>query len=353
MEMRTSSASSASSSALPLTSATNHNATNTANTTQYTTSNNNNNSNYNSSTPRTKRKPESRSERTVRTVTFIRKLFQRLSTAQNAHLHHERDLPGLNVVVLRGGLDFAATTTAASTTHNDDDGGGGAQSSSSSSSFFAPTSWPWVYDVLRRNPPGVALSSSSLSDGANKEEEDDYDGWSVAHAMWADLASWLGMVEDRAMPGLLDETGWLSMDTSPFTMLRRHVDDVHWTLEALFEHADGSRPHVICVLSDSQPLREDCVSLSELLLILSMVFVRITSPEYEQHRLVPVTILSCSGLPVRLVQGFIDPAAEKVVIRKTPIMTRTVRERDCWDLHVGLLRWLTATPVGETLYEED
>ncbi|XXG99925.1 hypothetical protein Hte_006266 [Hypoxylon texense] len=265
------------------------------------------------------KKQKSRPERIERTDAFIRKLLK-LYTKQNAYFSIQ-ELLARNVIC--GSLDFE--------TGEPNDGWG---------RFFEPVSMKSMRDMLQAKNPGAVCYSGTVSP--------DRDNWYNANTLWPHLEMWLYTAEDDSAPGVMDEAGWYIMDTSPFKMLRRQVGDVHWTLEAMLEHKDISNPHLIAVLSDKQPLKEDSISLSELMVIICMIMFRISGSAYEQYRVIPVTVLSCSGLPVRIVQGFIDPDAGKLIIRKTPIMTRTVEPKDCWDLHVNLLRWLTATPVGET-----
>ncbi|KAI0178692.1 hypothetical protein GGR52DRAFT_569599 [Hypoxylon sp. FL1284] len=223
--------------------------------------------------------------------------------------------------------------------------------------FFELPSLDSMHDTLRAKNPGPVCHPSVVNI--------DQDDWYKSNAMWHNLALWLTLSEDDWVAGLIDDAGWWRM--CGYKALFRHVDDMHWTLDALydhdiFHHDDVSQPHELGVLSDNQPLRDDSISLGELVTITYLNIRQLNSRSCKKHRVAPITLVSGSGLSVRTVQGFIDPDAEKLIIRKTPVMNYTARSlvsssgfkcltvvpEDNWDLHVNLLRWLTAAPVGET-----
>ncbi|KAI1735404.1 hypothetical protein F4680DRAFT_309123 [Xylaria scruposa] len=130
-----------------------------------------------------------------------------------------------------------------------------------------------------------------------------------------------------------------------YCKLKGHSKRTHFTVDWILHQPDTAFPHVVGHLCDTNPFDQDCLSSPELACLVFMGIFRWSDPEYRQHKIVPVTLVSGSGYNVRLVHGYVDASAGRVMVYKSPILNFREKKRDHW---VNMLRWILAKPVGDT-----
>ncbi|CAH0028816.1 unnamed protein product, partial [Clonostachys rhizophaga] len=107
--------------------------------------------------------------------------------------------------------------------------------------------------------------------------------------------------------------------------------NLYWQAQALFRPClsgssilnpvlDTGKPHVNCFVGDNEPLKEDCLSTSEIQSLLWLASEPATDPAYMQHGVFPVTIVSACMFNVRIVEAIVRLGSNTVEIRKSDIM---------------------------------
>ncbi|KAI1095063.1 hypothetical protein F5B19DRAFT_397690 [Rostrohypoxylon terebratum] len=124
---------------------------------------------------------------------------------------------------------------------------------------------------------------------------------------------------DENDSGLVEQTKWEFSDPDiidPYTFFYEKYKR-HWRIEQLLLSKEANVHHISCFLIDNAPLPEKDLATSELRAIWTLT-------EYQQAKsrigTIPVTILSCSGLEMRIVKGVIDFEKVKFHVRVSPII---------------------------------
>ncbi|KAI1295918.1 hypothetical protein F5Y03DRAFT_399084 [Xylaria venustula] len=134
-------------------------------------------------------------------------------------------------------------------------------------------------------------------------------------------------------------------DDSEASQLRYFPNDEMWQVDYILTVKDGRMPHVNCTLIEAGKLKEDTLMFSEVWSILMLTLNFFRQAQNVKHELVPVTIVTISGMTFRIVQGCIDGKTNSVKIKKSSIVPlgpdkKTVKER-----MMLIVRWLLAEPV--------
>ncbi|KAH7306017.1 hypothetical protein B0I35DRAFT_464682 [Stachybotrys elegans] len=121
---------------------------------------------------------------------------------------------------------------------------------------------------------------------------------------------------------------------------------------------DTSKPHVICMVHDDAPLNPNYISVSELCTVVALALKNGVLTQNSAHAAFPVTVVSCSGKQVRIVQGNINFEQCYVVLRCSRIINIPERpwgvDTNTKQIHVDpdflcLLGWFLGEAVGNTL----
>ncbi|KAI1382503.1 uncharacterized protein F4822DRAFT_273660 [Hypoxylon trugodes] len=70
--------------------------------------------------------------------------------------------------------------------------------------------------------------------------------------------------------------------------------------------------------------------------------------EYRDHKIAPVTVVSASGIHVRIVQGYVDGDKECVFVRKSRIINIDGNEQENLEELVNIACWLLGSPCRKT-----
>ncbi|KAH9907438.1 hypothetical protein F4778DRAFT_538452 [Xylariomycetidae sp. FL2044] len=81
-------------------------------------------------------------------------------------------------------------------------------------------------------------------------------------------------VARMARPDTASTHADISRRTLPYSDLRQNGGDMHLSVESIFQCYKASCSHIMCVLADEQPLKEDLLSFSELMTILLTFITR-------------------------------------------------------------------------------
>ncbi|KAM3550677.1 hypothetical protein MY1884_008128 [Beauveria asiatica] len=111
-------------------------------------------------------------------------------------------------------------------------------------------------------------------------------------------------------------------------------------------------PHMQCWLADELPIKDGpYLSPAELTTTLALAVATIKKPEYQQASVIPITVFSCSGRMLRIVQGAINFRDLHLDFRCSPVIDFSVgglRSNGPNATKVaGVLGWILGRPVGQ------
>ncbi|KAI1170049.1 hypothetical protein F4777DRAFT_570642 [Nemania sp. FL0916] len=157
--------------------------------------------------------------------------------------------------------------------------------------------------------------------------------------------SWDGNGE--AIP-LIMETPWKSRGMQYFEgeRLCRHIlGGPDWKVQTVLDKMDGTTPHISCLLADDAPFKGDQLSNAEIWCIIAITNRRLRLPEYHNHRIIPVTVISAADRQLRIVQGYVDGEHDCIRVRKSPMLDFERYDPQKMEL---VLSWCVGDPVGHT-----
>ncbi|ATY65788.1 kinase-like domain [Cordyceps militaris] len=114
---------------------------------------------------------------------------------------------------------------------------------------------------------------------------------------------------------------------------------------------DSALPHLGCFLHDDELLADDgSLSTAELTTIMVLALRQAMNPIYKQATVVPITVYSCAGQQVRIIQGCIDFRHRQFDIRYSEILDFNEggvrRTEENMQRFLTLLGWVLGNPVG-------
>ncbi|KAI0114063.1 hypothetical protein GGR51DRAFT_476807 [Nemania sp. FL0031] len=175
--------------------------------------------------------------------------------------------------------------------------------------------------------------------------------WHAAFAIAHRLIDCLTCYRERDPP-LICHTDWQTRGVQHAKgerlERRERIDNrgPDWRVDDVLDKMDGLTPHVSCVLIDHAPLRDTQLSNSEIWCIVAITYRRMQLPEYRNHRIIPVTVISVGDRQVRIVQGYIDTEEGCVRARKSPVFD--FNRDDPMQVMEILLSWCMGETVGNT-----
>ncbi|KAJ8124531.1 hypothetical protein O1611_g9108 [Lasiodiplodia mahajangana] len=119
-----------------------------------------------------------------------------------------------------------------------------------------------------------------------------------------------------------------------------------WKVMCILDKMDSVTSHVSCLLIEDAPLRDAQLCNSEIWCILAITYRRMKLPEYRNHRIIPVTVITTGFTRTRVVQGYIDTQEGCVRARKSPIFD--YEHDDPKQIIEILLSWCIGETVGDT-----
>ncbi|KAI5927925.1 hypothetical protein F4810DRAFT_645911 [Camillea tinctor] len=128
---------------------------------------------------------------------------------------------------------------------------------------------------------------------------------------------------------------------------RLRTNRFEWATLLVYELRDKSKLDTMCVLMNSTSFDDMTPFLSEIWCILRYSVCKVR--DHHGHFLeAPVTIVSLSGRDARIVQGYIDPGANGLVVRMSHIIHLNQDKEKNMEGIVQLARWLFAEPCRES-----
>ncbi|KOS44031.1 hypothetical protein ACN38_g5108 [Penicillium nordicum] len=123
-----------------------------------------------------------------------------------------------------------------------------------------------------------------------------------------------------------------------------------WRLVGCTSAKDESQPHINAFIADSQAHRVGRLNSGEVALAYGLVAQRRIIDGYNDHRYIPITIISASDFQIRVLQMWHDKQNPRALqVRSSPIMDfkdgGLENNLDNW---VSILCWVAGTPVGDT-----
>ncbi|KAJ9486608.1 hypothetical protein VN97_g6722 [Penicillium thymicola] len=123
-----------------------------------------------------------------------------------------------------------------------------------------------------------------------------------------------------------------------------------WKLVGCTSAKDESQPHINAFIADSQPHRAGRLNSGEVALAYGLLAQRRIIYGYNDHRYIPITIISASDFQVRVLQMWHDKHNPKALqVRSSPIMDfedgDLENNLDNW---VSILCWVAGSPIGDT-----
>ncbi|KAI1422362.1 hypothetical protein F5Y12DRAFT_763195 [Xylaria sp. FL1777] len=172
--------------------------------------------------------------------------------------------------------------------------------------------------------------------------------YSTAHMLTSHVGEYFMTVHNDTF--LSERLGWFDRRPDEYEKhkLRYYPKgDLSWQVELLLEPTNKSLPHVTCTLIDDHLHKEDSLLFSEVWCIVMLTLIALRLAKNEKHNVVPVTLVSFSHRQYRIVQGFMDGKKGIVNIWKSRIIHSDKMGKVQEEMK-GILRWLLATPVGDT-----
>ncbi|CAI7605269.1 unnamed protein product [Penicillium palitans] len=122
-----------------------------------------------------------------------------------------------------------------------------------------------------------------------------------------------------------------------------------WRLVGCTSAKDRSQPHINAFIADSQPHRAGRLNSGEVSLAYGLIAKRRIEDGYNDHRYIPITIVSASDFQVRILQMWHDKHNPKALqVRSSPIMDFKDGLESNLDNWVTILCWVAGKPVGDT-----
>ncbi|KAI0165340.1 hypothetical protein GGR52DRAFT_575428 [Hypoxylon sp. FL1284] len=165
----------------------------------------------------------------------------------------------------------------------------------------------------------------------------------------------IDMDNDKSSVNARTPAGKTLMDLSPWKVVRRITENyvepskIHWQARFSLHVRDDSMPDVVCYLANEAPLVDDKLFLSELWCVLRLGARQLKRPEYSDHKIAPVTVVSASGRTIRIVQGYAD-GADCIFLRKSGIVdVDGIEEQKNLEKMVKVACWLLGKPCRDQI----
>ncbi|KAJ5951342.1 uncharacterized protein N7479_009755 [Penicillium vulpinum] len=122
-----------------------------------------------------------------------------------------------------------------------------------------------------------------------------------------------------------------------------------WNITSWANAKDTSQPHITAFMVDSQPFRANRFNSGEISIAYGLIAKRRIEDGYNDHRYIPIIIISASGFQARILQIWHDKQnPEALQVRSSPIMDFNGGVQNNLDDWVTLLCWIAGDPVGDT-----
>ncbi|CAI7583448.1 unnamed protein product [Penicillium glandicola] len=122
-----------------------------------------------------------------------------------------------------------------------------------------------------------------------------------------------------------------------------------WKLTGWVNAKDTSRPHINAFIVDSQPHRVGRLNTGEVSIAYGLISNRRIYDGYNDHRYIPVTIVSASDFQVRILQIWHDKQNPRALqVRSSRIMDFKDGVQSNLDDWVTILCWMAGEPIGDT-----
>ncbi|KAI0837003.1 hypothetical protein F5Y06DRAFT_272796 [Hypoxylon sp. FL0890] len=178
--------------------------------------------------------------------------------------------------------------------------------------------------------------------------DNNLDNCGRARDLWNAFQGYLRLDKDDTAPSILDETGWKIVIPEEGDILFPLLGNpMSWKVEDFVDKCDPKVPHMSCFMTSKLTHRDMVPCMSELETILWITASRLLKKEYQNHRIVPVTIFSASGCSLRITQGYVNQ--RQLFVRMTPIIDFTEGEVKKWDEFIQTLCWMVGNPIGSTI----
>ncbi|KAI1765220.1 hypothetical protein GGR53DRAFT_279586 [Hypoxylon sp. FL1150] len=158
--------------------------------------------------------------------------------------------------------------------------------------------------------------------------------------------------DDEPMPeGPIDkywESDALEMSDKTF---RRIKGKLHASLHYSYKPKDEARAHVQSWLASGGSLPDEDCTRGELAALVTMTIARLSTKEFEDHRISPVLLGSSAKNGYRIIVGLIDGGGRAIYIFKSSVWKfgpTLISEENTSSL-CSVLGWHLSEPVGNTL----
>ncbi|KAI5864842.1 hypothetical protein GGS23DRAFT_562085 [Durotheca rogersii] len=263
-------------------------------------------------------------EHVVATIKFIQKGFKLIRQSRTPYLDDASDQLKKTLNVATSRLDFYTGKPG-------DDG----------DEFIEPFPHTKMHELVNRIQPWESPACPSIL-----PVDGDLDNRGQARDIWNVLQSYLRLNKDDEAPGIISGTDWKIVTPEEDDILFPLLTNSFWKVEKFVDQCDFKKPHISCFLTNGSPLRDMVPYMSELETIVWVTGSRLLDKGYQDHHIVPVTIVSASGPRLRITQGYVHQG--QVFVRMTPIIDLEEGERKKWDEFIQTLCWIVGNPIGNT-----
>ncbi|KAI1497020.1 hypothetical protein F5X99DRAFT_413483 [Biscogniauxia marginata] len=121
-----------------------------------------------------------------------------------------------------------------------------------------------------------------------------------------------------------------------------------WKVEKWIDNPRSPEPCLACFVSEESDLEEQQLSMSVVQITLVFTFYRLCQEKFKQHRSVPITIVSASGLRVRIHRAsfkLLGGCKGHIFVQKSPIMNLAKVQGPISDDMIHILRWMAGSSL--------
>ncbi|KAI1086031.1 hypothetical protein F5B19DRAFT_201322 [Rostrohypoxylon terebratum] len=209
-----------------------------------------------------------------------------------------------------------------------------------------PLTFSRMSDLVKEKEPWAAPHNVMTISSIRKDKELG-NSW-IARYLGIMLVDYLDLNKDDAAPGILQDLEKESLNFPNGCAAWLTSQSPRWRVEKWIDSPTSPEPRLSCFVSEESDLEEQQLSMSVLQILLVFTFYRLCQEKFKQYQSVPITIVSASGLHVRIHRAsfkLLEGYKGQISVKKSPIINLTNVEGPISDDIIHILRWM----VGSSL----
>ncbi|XWW92910.1 hypothetical protein V2A60_000837 [Cordyceps javanica] len=160
---------------------------------------------------------------------------------------------------------------------------------------------------------------------------------------------WCEGTNNRALEYYGKNKKFLWKTLAILTRIRKPSAAINWASGEEGISRDFTAPHILGVIANMAPMLPRKISMAEIAALVHLAEEVVVSPEYSQHKIIPITIFNLSDRSVRITQGCFDLENRKLDINVAPVLDFSISllSPSATNFY-QLLGWFISEPIGKT-----